>query len=77
MVGTTPVSGASSAPARPDSAAPTAKVTEYTRLGLMPSASAISGFCIVPRAIRPQEVRSSTQRMASASTTATAMITSV
>ena len=47
---------------------PTAKVTEYTLLGLMPSASAISGFCMVPRAIRPSCVRVSTQRSTTAST---------
>jgi hypothetical protein len=37
---------------------------EYTRVGLMPSTSAMAGFCMVPRAIKPESVLRNTQRIA-------------
>ena len=55
--------GARRPPASPVSAAPTPNVVAYTRGGLTPSAAAMFGFSIVPRAIRPSRVRRSTTKM--------------
>jgi hypothetical protein len=56
MVGTTPVTGAMSAPAAPARAAPKAKVIMWLRAAWTPRAAAISGSCVAARASRPYGV---------------------
>ncbi len=53
MLGTTPATGASSAPPAPARAAPKAKVSMFMRLALMPTADAIRGSCVAALAIVP------------------------